>query len=129
MIVAPITAALPGLGVHELDTVVTGEPGSTSRVTAIGEAKSANAGVDMRQLRHLERLRGLLPLVIAKTLFFAKTFQRMRWEIYVRRKVFVIMTAALVRHSTRRGHVGHRQSGAANRHPRAPGTSVSRQPR
>jgi hypothetical protein len=32
--------------------------------------------------------------MIAKTLFFAKTFQRIRWESFVRRKVFVIMKAA-----------------------------------
>jgi hypothetical protein len=29
--------------------------------------------------------------MIAKTLFFTKTFQRIRREIYVRRKVFAIM--------------------------------------
>lgn len=48
-------------GGHELDIVVTDDPGSTGRVTAIGEAKSTNAPVDTRQLRRLEHLRGLLP--------------------------------------------------------------------
>lgn len=46
---------------HELDIVVADDPGSTGRITAIGEAKSTNAPVDMRQLRRLEHLRGLLP--------------------------------------------------------------------
>jgi AAA+ ATPase superfamily predicted ATPase len=46
---------------HELDIVVADDPGSTGRVTAIGEAKSTNAPVDMRQLRRLDHLRGLLP--------------------------------------------------------------------
>jgi len=34
--------------------------------------------------------------MIAKTLFFAKTFRLIRREIYVRRKVFAIMAGALV---------------------------------
>lgn len=46
---------------HELDIVVADDPGSAGRITAIGEAKSTNAPVDMRQLRRLEHLRGLLP--------------------------------------------------------------------
>jgi hypothetical protein len=46
---------------HELDIVVADEPGSSGRVTAIGEANATNSPVDMRQLRRLEHLRGLLP--------------------------------------------------------------------
>jgi uncharacterized protein len=46
---------------HELDIIVTEEPGAASRITAIGEAKATNAAVDARQLRRLEHLRGLLP--------------------------------------------------------------------
>jgi len=46
---------------HELDIVVIDETGTASRITAIGEAKAANAPVDTRELRRLEHLRGLLP--------------------------------------------------------------------
>jgi hypothetical protein len=46
---------------HELDVVVLEDPGPTGRVTAIGEAKATNAAMDVRQLRRLEHLRGLLP--------------------------------------------------------------------
>jgi hypothetical protein len=49
-------------GGHELDIVVLeGLGGAASRVTAIGEVKATNAEVNMRQLRRLEHLRGLLP--------------------------------------------------------------------
>ena len=41
--------------------MVADDPGSAGRITAIGEAKSTNAPVDVRQLRRLEHLRGLLP--------------------------------------------------------------------
>ncbi len=46
---------------HELDVVVLEDPGPTGRVTAIGEAKATSAPVEVRQLRRLEHLRGLLP--------------------------------------------------------------------
>lgn len=46
---------------HELDIVVTDDPGTGGRIVAIGEAKATNAPVDARQLRRLEHLRGLLP--------------------------------------------------------------------
>src|SRR5205085_5197157 len=45
---------------HELDIVVTDEP-AEGRVIAIGEAKAAQAPVDIRELRRLEHVRGLLP--------------------------------------------------------------------
>jgi AAA+ ATPase superfamily predicted ATPase len=46
---------------HELDVVVLEDPGPMGRVAAIGEAKATNAPMDVRQLRRLEHLRGLLP--------------------------------------------------------------------
>lgn len=48
-------------GGHELDVVVANDPSSDGLITAIGEAKDTNHPVDMRQLRRLEHLRGLLP--------------------------------------------------------------------
>jgi AAA+ ATPase superfamily predicted ATPase len=48
-------------GGHELDVVVLEDPGPMGRVAAIGEAKATNAPMDVRQLRRLEHLRGLLP--------------------------------------------------------------------
>jgi AAA+ ATPase superfamily predicted ATPase len=49
-------------GGHELDMVVTEEmPASSGRIIAIGEAKATGAPVDVRQLRRLEHLRGMLP--------------------------------------------------------------------
>lgn len=46
---------------HELDVVVTSDPGPIGRITAIGEAKASTAPVDLSQLRRLEHLRALLP--------------------------------------------------------------------
>ncbi|MBO0802259.1 MAG: ATP-binding protein [Nocardiopsaceae bacterium] len=46
---------------HELDLVVTTDPGPASTITAIGEAKARSGPVGVAQLRRLEHLRGLLP--------------------------------------------------------------------
>jgi uncharacterized protein len=48
-------------GGHELDIVVSDDPGPQGRISAIGEAKATNAPMDERELRRLEHLRGLLP--------------------------------------------------------------------
>lgn len=48
-------------GGHELDVVVTEDPGPASRITAIGEAKATSAALGVRELRRLEHVRGLLP--------------------------------------------------------------------
>ncbi len=48
-------------GGHELDIVVTDDPGPAGHITAIGEAKATSGPVDTRQLRRLEHVRGLLP--------------------------------------------------------------------
>ena len=45
---------------HELDIVVADDPAG-GRITAIGEAKVADTAMDVRELRRLEHLRGLLP--------------------------------------------------------------------
>jgi uncharacterized protein len=62
---------------HELDVVVLEDPGPTGRVTAMGEAKATNAPMDVRQLRRLEHLRGLLPSdrvgQLPKLLLFSRT--------------------------------------------------------
>jgi uncharacterized protein len=47
---------------HELDIVATDGP-AAGRVIAIGEAKAATTPVEVRELRRLEHLRGLLPSV------------------------------------------------------------------
>lgn len=64
-------------GGHQIDAVVIEDPGAGDRITAIGEAKDTNAPVDMRQLRRLEHLRGLLPASrveqLPKLLFFSRT--------------------------------------------------------
>ncbi len=46
---------------HELDVVVTEDSGSTSRISAIGDAKATADPIGPGQLRRLEHLRGLLP--------------------------------------------------------------------
>jgi uncharacterized protein len=48
-------------GGHQVDIVAIEDPGAGDRITAIGEAKDTNAPVDIRQLRRLEHLRGMLP--------------------------------------------------------------------
>jgi hypothetical protein len=45
---------------HELDIVVADDPAG-GRITAIGEAKATGTAIDVRELRRLEHLRGLLP--------------------------------------------------------------------
>jgi len=45
---------------HELDIVVANDP-SGGLITAIGEAKAASTAMEVRELRRLEHLRGLLP--------------------------------------------------------------------
>ncbi len=46
---------------HQLDIVVTDDPGPASRISAIGAAKATNAPAGLDLLRRLEHLRGLLP--------------------------------------------------------------------
>ncbi len=45
---------------HELDIVIANDP-SGDLIIAIGEAKAANSTMEVRELRRLEHLRGLLP--------------------------------------------------------------------
>ena len=45
---------------HELDIVIANDP-SGGLIIAIGEAKAANSTMEVRELRRLEHLRGLLP--------------------------------------------------------------------
>ena len=45
---------------HELDIVVADDPAG-GRITAIGEAKATGTAMDVRELRRLEHVRGLLP--------------------------------------------------------------------
>ena len=45
---------------HELDIVVANDP-SGGLIIAIGEAKAASSAMEVRELRRLEHLRGLLP--------------------------------------------------------------------
>jgi AAA+ ATPase superfamily predicted ATPase len=45
---------------HELDIVVANDP-SGGLITAIGEAKAASTAMEVRELRRLEHVRGLLP--------------------------------------------------------------------
>ncbi|WP_182884112.1 AAA family ATPase [Microbispora sp. H10885] len=63
---------------HELDVVVTETTSfAADRITAIGEAKSTEAPVDVPQLERLEHLRGLLPAgrvgALPKLLLFARS--------------------------------------------------------
>jgi AAA+ ATPase superfamily predicted ATPase len=64
-------------GGHEVDIVAIEDPGAGDRITAIGEAKDTNAPVDIRQLRRLEHLRGMLPAgrveQLPKLLLFSRT--------------------------------------------------------
>jgi uncharacterized protein len=64
-------------GGHQVDIVVIEDPGAGDRITAIGEAKDTNAPVDIRQLRRLEHLRGMLPASrveqLPKLLLFSRT--------------------------------------------------------
>ncbi len=46
---------------HQLDIVVTDDPGPIGRISAIGEARATAAPVGLDQLRRLEHLRGRLP--------------------------------------------------------------------
>ena len=64
-------------GGHQVDIVAIEDPGAGDRITAIGEAKDTNAPVDIRQLRRLEHLRGMLPgsrvEQLPKLLLFSRT--------------------------------------------------------
>jgi AAA+ ATPase superfamily predicted ATPase len=46
---------------HELDVVVSEDPGASSKISAIGEAKATSDPIGTGQLRRLEHLRALLP--------------------------------------------------------------------